>query len=259
MTEEQLTGGNIAPVFRVGDTVRRQTRPWSEAVHALLLHLEKVGYEASPRFLGIDEKGREILTFIEGDVPSYERDVPEFVWTEENIKEVARLMRNFHDAVRSFEPPENARWRFPKPSLPGFIVCHNDIAPYNTVYGNEKPEAFIDWDFAGPETPEYDVVYALWRFVPTCADERAVELAVPDPARRLERIPLFLDAYGDLDKSGIVDTIIRRQMDSIEGIRALASQGNPASLRFVANGIDMKMIGDMEFVREKRAEIESMI
>lgn len=259
MTEEQLTGGNIAPVVRVGDTVRRQTGPWSEAVHALLLHLEKVGYEASPRFHGIDEKGREILTFIKGDVPRYESNVPEFVWTEENVKRVARLMRNFHDAVGTFESPENARWRFAKPPLPGSIVCHNDIAPYNTVYRDEKAEAFIDWDFAGPETPEYDVAYALWRFVPTCDDDRAVELAVPDPARRLERIPLFLDAYGDLDRSAIVDTIIRRQVDSINGIRTLASQGEPAFLKFVADGIDMKMMGDVEFVREKRGDIESML
>jgi hypothetical protein len=36
-------------------------------VHQLLLHLEKKGFAGSPRFLGLDEQGREILTFLEGE------------------------------------------------------------------------------------------------------------------------------------------------------------------------------------------------
>lgn len=37
-------------------------------VQAVLLHLEAVGFEGAPRFLGVDDEGREILTYIEGDV-----------------------------------------------------------------------------------------------------------------------------------------------------------------------------------------------
>ncbi|WMT39624.1 hypothetical protein RE628_19780 [Paenibacillus sp. D2_2] len=57
--EEVLTGGNINKVVKVGGTVRRTAAP-NPYVHELLTHLEQVGYPNSPRYIGIDEEGREI-------------------------------------------------------------------------------------------------------------------------------------------------------------------------------------------------------
>ena len=66
--EIALSGGNSnAEVIKLGDTVRRQTSSVSTTVHKLLVHLEKSGFDAAPRFLGIDNKGREILSYLEGD------------------------------------------------------------------------------------------------------------------------------------------------------------------------------------------------
>ena len=62
--EEVLSGGYSTPVVRVEDTVRRATGPWSPAVHGLLRHLERRGFDGAPRFLGLDDRGREVLTFI---------------------------------------------------------------------------------------------------------------------------------------------------------------------------------------------------
>lgn len=56
MTEQVLHGGDLNLVVRVGDAVRRPTGPWSPAVHALLLHFERVGFDGAPRFLGLDEQ-----------------------------------------------------------------------------------------------------------------------------------------------------------------------------------------------------------
>jgi hypothetical protein len=64
--QRRLGGGTLTPVVRVGDTVRRPTGRWSWAVHALLLHLEAVGFERAPRLLGIDDAGREVLSFLPG-------------------------------------------------------------------------------------------------------------------------------------------------------------------------------------------------
>src|SRR5215468_7111624 len=65
----ELSGGGRTAVHRRGDIVVRDTGPWTPAVHALLRHLEAVGFAAAPRLVGdgIDEDGRELLTFIEGD------------------------------------------------------------------------------------------------------------------------------------------------------------------------------------------------
>ena len=64
-------GGNTSTVVRVGDTVRRNAGPWTPAVHALLRHLERVGFTGSPRALGMDERGREVLSYLEGECGEY--------------------------------------------------------------------------------------------------------------------------------------------------------------------------------------------
>ena len=64
--EVPFADGNVSSVVRVGDTVRRGTGPWTPTVHALLRHLERVGFEGAPRVLGIDERGREVLSFVPG-------------------------------------------------------------------------------------------------------------------------------------------------------------------------------------------------
>lgn len=54
---DQPLPGNASRVVRVGDTVRRSVGPWSAAAHAVLQHLERVGFDGAPRFLGIDAEG----------------------------------------------------------------------------------------------------------------------------------------------------------------------------------------------------------
>jgi len=64
-----LDGGQQSSgVVRVGDTVRRPLHRNSEFVHALLRHLGAVGFDGVPRLLGIDDRGREILTYVDGHV-----------------------------------------------------------------------------------------------------------------------------------------------------------------------------------------------
>ena len=62
MKKGSTANGAFNTVVRIGDTVRRETGPWTTAVHALLRHLEETGYPYAPRVLGIDEQGKEILS-----------------------------------------------------------------------------------------------------------------------------------------------------------------------------------------------------
>lgn len=65
--EVPLQGGRVTPaVVRVGNTVRRPPRMNAEFVHVLLNHLAAVGFDGTPRFLGTDEQGRDVLSYIEG-------------------------------------------------------------------------------------------------------------------------------------------------------------------------------------------------
>ncbi|MBK8050530.1 MAG: hypothetical protein IPK16_27550 [Anaerolineales bacterium] len=75
-TEHLLSGGNVnIGVVRIGATVRRGQTAASPAVHQLLRHLEARGFDGCPRFLGTDEQGREVLSYIEGST-----DIPLAIW-----------------------------------------------------------------------------------------------------------------------------------------------------------------------------------
>src|SRR5213080_2099969 len=88
--EIPLIGGNTSLVVRAGDTVRRNAGPWTPAVHALLRHLEYVGFTGAPRAYGIDERGREVLSYLEGVCGSYPLG-PDWV-TDEALIAVATML-----------------------------------------------------------------------------------------------------------------------------------------------------------------------
>jgi hypothetical protein len=77
---QALGGGWEAGPVRIGDTVRRRSGRWTPAVHALLRHLESVGFDAAPRVLGVDGQGREVLSYIEGQAGVY--PLPERLWSD---------------------------------------------------------------------------------------------------------------------------------------------------------------------------------
>ena len=102
--EIPLLGGtaNRGRVHRVRDTVRRPLRPTSAATHALLRHLEEVGFDGAPRVLGIDEAGREVLSYVPGEAVT--APAPGWGLTDAALDSVGRLLRRFHDAVAGLRP-----------------------------------------------------------------------------------------------------------------------------------------------------------
>lgn len=201
---ELLAGaGKDRKVWRIGNTVRREAGSWTPAVHALLRHLEAVGFDGAPRALGVDAQGREVLTFVEGE------DGRRIRHTRPVLVAVAQLIRRFHDAVRDFRPPPGSEWWSTgnaEPSDGTQIVCHNDLAPYNLVYGSAGPTAIIDWDLAGPAPAIWEVAHAAWTFVPLYTDEDCARIRVPIRSRG-RRLRQFCDAYGLRDRETFVDTL----------------------------------------------------
>ena len=162
--EEPLAGGiaNLGKVVRVGDTVRRPRTPHTDAIFALLEHLHDVGFDHVQRPLGIDEQGREILTFIEGDVPV--PPFPAWAMSDPALVSVAQLQRRFHEVAADFDLsayPWSDELADPRG---GTGATHNDICPENVVFRNGEAIAFLDWDFAAPGRPLWDVaaVMSMW-------------------------------------------------------------------------------------------------
>src|SRR5262249_42979583 len=147
--EQVLRGGTLTHVVRVADTVRRETGSWSPAVHALLRHLEAAGFTGAPRALGIDRRGREVLSYVPGECGRY--PLRKHWTTEGTLIAVGEALRVFHDAQQGFHVPEKARWQRWGPMPPDAdVICHNDVAPHNVVWGRDGSLSLIDFDLASP-------------------------------------------------------------------------------------------------------------
>jgi hypothetical protein len=67
---------------------------------------------------------------------------PPELWSEEVLEEVARLLRRLHDATVGVEVPDGG-WREGAAAPEGGeVICHNDLARYNTVFQAGRPVAF---------------------------------------------------------------------------------------------------------------------
>ena len=250
--EERLTGGLISTVAKVGDTVRRGIGPWTPAVHALLRYLEGLGFDGAPRVLGFDEMGREILSFVPGEVP--DRASPE-VATERVLEEVGRLLRRYHDAVTGFELPPGVRWHHEPLPGPTTVVCHNDVSPRNTVFRDGWPVAFLDWDLAAPAPAAWDLAQAAWQFVPLSDDAGCARHGWSSPPDRAHRLRVLGDAYGlpKEDRKGFGRLVADRMESTASGMECLAARGMAAHERLVREGVPTLVRAEKDWV-ERHAD-----
>jgi aminoglycoside phosphotransferase (APT) family kinase protein len=242
---ERLPGGNLGGALRSGDVVLRVAGPWTPAVHALLERLSAAG--CAPRPLGVDGDGRERLAFVEGEVPA------EAVRVDDGaLAEVGRLIRRCHDATAGWSVPVDARWRaLPGAPSGGGVICHNDLAPYNTVFRDGRPVAFIDWDYAAPGPPAWDLAHAVWRFAPLDAGA--------DPLDAGRRARLLLDAYGLSEREGFIALVRERMRVLRETIRVGAEAGEPAWLAMWGTEHSERPLADRAWVARHRRALERAI
>jgi hypothetical protein len=184
--------------------------PWSPGVHAFLGHLESVGFAGAPRVLGV-ENDVEILSYLSGEVPVDPEWQPgrglalsSQARSEAPLVAAASLLRELHDAARGYVPATSEFQFYSYPLRPGEIMSHGDLGPWNTVYQDGAPVAFIDWDACRPIDPLIDVAMAAWAYVPLEPDNRLFEVGF-DPLPDLgERLRVFIDGYGRIDRTRIV-------------------------------------------------------
>lgn len=262
-TETPLSGGNITAVTRIGRTVRRQPGPWTAAVHGLLNHLEQSGFEGSPRVLGFDSQGREILTYIEGLAGFIsEGDIrPADVWSDQVLVEAAAFLRRFHDATGGLSDSPNARWQMVFPDSDQHeVICHNDVAPYNAIFRDGHLKAMIDFDTAGPGPRIWDVAYAAYRFVPLVPRDVLHTMGAPEDLDIGGRLKLFCDAYGLEQRQHLVGVI----QDRIQATRTMLIDGAAAGIvgyqRIFAEGGHIKGLDrDEAFVATNAATLQAWV
>lgn len=237
--EIPLHGGDVTEgVVRLRDTVRRPVGLHTLAVHALLGHLQRVGFDGAPRALGIDDRGREILSWLPGEAPG--RPLPAYAVTDQALVGVARLLRDYHDAAASFEPPPGAAWDTQAASSldgPPELIGHCDVTPENVVFRDGTPCALLDFDLARPVTRLFDVVTALWHWAPlndpADRDPHQMRLAVGP------RLRLFCQAYGldEAHRRALLPAARLRIERSWAAMRDRAEQRGGGWARMWADGV----------------------
>lgn len=261
-SEVCLVGGNDSEVVRVGSTVRRTSRPWSPAVRWFLEHLHAQGFDGAPRFLRVDERGRDVLTFMEGDVGNY--PLTAAMTSDVALQNSADLVRQFHLAQKldvteiaalpwrnQYDDPE--RWE---------VICHNDIAPYNLVYSDGVPSSMIDFDNAGPGPRVWDVAHAAYRLVPLSSDAHCQVFGwqtMPDRPRRLQ---MFIDRYGLLtsgDKRELLDSVVTQLSQFRNSILERAALGDPGVATQVRENHAASYEADLNFIDQERANWQRAI
>lgn len=241
MTEVRLQGGYMTDVVRVGETVRRSLKDNSAFVHRLLGHLEERGFDGAPRFLGIDEAGREILSYIDGIVP-YDGSAHVDFRADTALVGVFQLLRRLHDFTASTDLSGSEE-----------VVMHGDPTPRNTVYRDGNPVAFIDFDLAHPGRRLRDVAQALWQFLDMGSSESR------DLAEHRRRIPMLCHAYGMDETTGLIDEIIALQTTTLVGLKQGADAGNQAFAKLIRGGALESVRRERQWVSENKAQLEASL
>lgn len=269
--EIQLPAGDVTDgVVRVGDTVRRPYQPQSFAVAQYLDHLERVGFDASPRYLGRDGSGRDVLTFLPGRVPG---DPPErWAADEALLASVGALLRRLHEASagfgadRAFAAPAGSVWRRdqvrvdPPAAEPELeLVSHMDVTPQNVVVRGGRAAGLVDFDLAGPTTRLADVYNTAIHWVPLRAPE---DVGPPwSGLDRLERLRVLVDAYGlsSAERMALPDLGIARSDISYAHMRASAEQLGGGWARMWNEGVGGMILRRKQWLTESREKLHAAL
>jgi hypothetical protein len=196
MEAEVLAGGvmNAGSVVKVGDAVRRPSRPHVRAIHDLLRSLAAQGFDGVPAPLSVGSDGREELQFVPGEVAV--RPFPDWSLSDEILVSVGLLLRRFHDASAGIPVDRAVSWPVGAADPEGgTMLCHNDVCPENVVFRDGRAVALIDFDLAALGRPIWDLAMTARYWVPMVPPEFAAASgrAHLDPVARLR---LLVEAYG---------------------------------------------------------------
>ena len=219
MTKEELTGGNSTPVHRLGNTVVRESGPWTPAVHAFLAACKKQLGSSVPQVHGTNEEGKEVLSYLPGEMLS--QTEPDVLWSEPNLIASAKLLREIHDAGANLAG-QDLSWR-QEVRQPREVICHNDFAPYNLVVTDGVVSGAIDFDMASPGPRIWDFAYLAYRLAPFAEDARSY--SERKHGSKSVRLNTLIAAYG-------IDFAVREVLVTMaERLIALAvyTEGNAAS------------------------------
>ena len=199
--------------LRIGKTVRRARSENTAFVQRVLRLLEDAGAAWAPRGLGIDELGREVVSWIPGHTAASGDEI--------DLIPLAGVVRQLHDLTAAM--------------VDGFeCVIHDDLQPRNIVVRDRFPVGLIDWEQARPGRRVDDVAKLCWSFIEPTSDSDPVEIG--------ERWRQLAEASGLETVDVLLSTVLAQVQNCAEDIereaaghsvrhQALAARGDHVALR----------------------------
>ena len=194
--------------MRVGETVHRSPNPRSAFIAELLTYLGSIDFPYAPRYLGTDELGRDVLSYVDGQTTSHPSER-----ATESYAAGGRMLRRLHDVTAAHHLAGGAE-----------CVRHGDPGPFNTIFRNGMPIAFIDWDAATPGRRIDDLGYMAW----TWCIQAAGNVRIADQAHHLR---LLRDGYGYICGDELLDAILRAQTGIAEQESVIINNGGQLAAR----------------------------
>lgn len=225
MDKQILSGGREGKILRETDCVVRPGKVWTPYVQDFLRYLHEAGFTCVPRPYGIREDGRELVSFVEGEV--FHAALPDALFNDGVLSDAAKLLRRYHDAGAAYVERLSGEepWMLPA-RKPAEVMCHGDFAPYNVTFLDGRVYGIIDFDTVHPGTRLWDLAYAIYRWVPFMAPANPEHRG--DLAGQLRRLRLFADSYGmtEAERRDLPKAMIERLQSLISYMETEAAGGN---------------------------------
>lgn len=240
-TNEEQTfahGESGREVVRIGDNVHKTLGDNYEISHRVLKCLEDHRFLYSPRIKGVDDKGREIMTYVDG-TPIEADPIPLGV----SIQAI-KILREFHDILSTFEGVSG-----------GQTICHLDYAPWNVLQNNGQIVGIIDFDDLHIGQRIDDLSYAIWTFLDLGDDNQHLTTD-----RQIEHIIELISAYGaDIDLTGFIESLIQNQQRVLKMREEAVSKAVENSDREYQSGKVKLIRNSIDWARRNKKEITQRI
>lgn len=231
--------GNMSSVKKSGNNIHR-TKPFNYVTQRKFFeYLEDYNLNI-PKYIG-ETTNEIILSYVDGDCIHEEIHRISEINKKEMIISSAKYLAEYHKATENFPLSDDDKFYLEyNGNLTCDVICHNDFAPYNITFNNYEAIGLIDFDTICPGPREWDIAYALYRFV------------------FIDQLPkngydysmnLFLNAYGYKKTVNFIPIIIERLEALINLISFEVSNNNKIFIEMEKKGHKQFYIEEIQRIK----------
>ena len=168
--------------------------------------------------------------------------------------ELGTCLREYHDTVRDFVPPADARWQGQEEEWrPGMVIRHGDLGPVELHLARRSVGRFIDRDFAAPGHVIDDLAQLAWYAVPPRPVEQQRRAQVESAALG-SRLRTLCEAYG-ANPGNVLDALDSLQCREADRIERPGGGGAEPWVTFLDRGDVAETRTEQAWLRAERATV----